>query len=275
MSDLPEKCIDKILCGDNLKVMATFPDECIDLVVTSPPYDNLRDYHGYTLDVPSMVVELWRILKPGGVIVWVVGDATINGSETGTSFRQALVFMDAGFNLHDTMIWDKGICRYPDKTRYSPCFEYMFCCSKGRPKSINLITDKVNLSPGVKIARQTGKRAPDGTMSENSAWKHDKDRRRGSWGTRFNIWHIAPSTTQSDKPALEHPASFPEALAADHIKSWSNEGDLVLDPMCGSGTTCKMALKLKRHWIGVDVSEEYCQIARERIEAELAQPYLL
>ncbi len=267
--------VDKIHCADCVGAMQQIPDECVDLVVTSPPYDDLRTYHGYTLDVPLMVVEFWRIMKQGGVIVWVVGDATIKGSETGTSFRQALMFMDAGFNLHDTMIWDKGVCRYPETNRYYPSFEYMFCFSKGKPKAVNLIEDRLNISPGAKIARTKGIRKTDGSFTENSAYRNDKARCRGTAGIRFNIWRLSPSTTQPDKAALEHPASFPDKLAADHIKSWSNEGDLVLDPMCGSGTTCKMALKLKRHYIGVDISEEYCQIARERIKAELAQPYML
>jgi len=266
-----DKYIDKIICGDNLEVMAAFPDECVDLVVTSPPYDNLRDYHGYTLDVPAMVVELWRIMKPGGVIVWVVGGATINGSETGTSFRQALTFMDAGFNLHDTMIWDKGACRYPETNRYYPSFEYMFCFSKGKPVIAILIADRLNIWAGNKLARPSAIRKADGTMSENSAWRKDKDGRRGAYGVRFNIWRCDTSSTQGDKTSLAHPASFPDKLAADHIRSWSNVGGIVLDPMCGSGTTCKMALKLDRHYIGIDVSEEYCKIARERIRIENSQ----
>lgn len=264
MNDQP-KFQDKIICGDCLEVMATMPDECVDLVVTSPPYDNLRDYHGYTLDVPAMVAHLWRITKPGGVIVWVVGDATVKGSETGTSFRQALMFMDAGFNLHDTMIYEKNGASYPDSTRYYNVFEYMFVFAKGKPNTINLLKDRKNKwngSWGDRSRRQT-----DGTLKRGVKYES------GEYGVRFNIWRINTGAgfSHEDEIAYQHPATFPEALTRDHIISWSNEGDLVFDPMCGSGTTLKMAERLNRHWLGCDVSEEYCAISRDRIRTEQSQ----
>lgn len=256
--------INQIICGDCTEIMKSWPDKCIDLTVTSPPYDNLRDYKGYTFDFETIAKELYRITKPGGVVVWVVGDATINGSETGTSFRQALYFKDVcGFNLHDTMIYKKKGSRFPDTNRYHQVFEYMFVFSKGRPKTVNLIRDRRNLGYGNAICEHA--RQKDGTL---------KKRRKGKiiskLGVRFNIWEYPSGgfTSAQDEIAFRHPAIFPEQLAADHIISWSNPGDVVLDLMCGSGTTCKMALKLGRIFIGIDIAEEYCEIARKRVEVE-------
>ena len=255
--------INQIICGNCIEIMKSWSDECIDLTVTSPPYDNLRDYKGYTFDFETIAKELYRITKPGGVVVWVVGDATINGSETGTSFRQALYFKDVcGFRLHDTMIYKKKASKFPNTNRYYQAFEYMFVFSKGRPKTVNLIRDRRNLCSGSAVSGADRKK--DGTF---------KARRKGKiiskLGVRFNIWEYSTgSICVRDEIAFRHPAVFPEQLAADHIISWSNPGDIVLDPMCGSGTTCKMALKLGRKFIGIDIAEEYCDIARKRVEAE-------
>jgi site-specific DNA-methyltransferase (adenine-specific) len=261
--------IDEIYCSDNVALMAQMPDEYIDLVVTSPPYDNLRDYHGYTLDVPAMVDQFMRIVKPGGVIVWIVGDATINGSETGTSFRQALMFMDGGFRLHDTMIYEKNGCAYPNPLRYHNCFEYTFIFSKEKPRTVNLIKDRKNRWPIGSWGNRSS-RHQDGILKPR---KSARDLESTEYGVRFNIWryNTGAGFQHEDEEAHQHPATFPEKLARDHIISWSNEGDLVFDPMCGSGTTCKMAERLDRHWIGCDVSEEYCEIARERIRTEQSQ----
>ena len=267
----PDDFIDKIICGDCLDIMKQMPAGCVDLVVTSPPYDNLRGYHGYLLNIPAMITELWRIIKPGGVIVWIVADATVDGSETGASFRQALTFMDAGFRLHDTMIWNKNSSRYPSACRYYSSFEYMFVFSKGQPKAIHLIADSPNITAEQRLARRRAVRLHDGSMHPNSAWRRDRHRKCNAYGVRRNIWTCPPSTSQRDKLALRHPASFPDKLCGDHIYTWSNKGDIVFDPMCGSGTTCKMAEHLERRWIGIDISEEYCAIARERIRTEQAQ----
>lgn len=253
--------------GDSLEVLKSFPAASIDLIVTSPPYDNLRDYKGYDFNFEGLAGELWRIVKEGGVIVWVVGDATIEGSETGSSFRQALYFKDLGFRLHDTMIYEKTAA-YPasDKSnRYSQTFEYMFVFSKGAPKTTNLIRDRQNKWGGMTSFGTQSERLADGTLK-----KRDKIY-VAEIGIRFNIWNYATGKGQStlDEIAFNHPAIFPEKLAADHIKSWSNEGDVVLDPMCGSGTTCKMAQKLNRKFIGIDISEDYCRIARERTKQEI------
>ena len=132
--------MNKIIQGDCLEVMKSIPDKSIDMVLTSPPYDNLRDYKGYTFNFEGIAQEIYRVLKDGGVCVWIVGDATIKGSETGTSFRQALYFKEIGFNLHDTMIWYKtNPMPYIKKNCYTPCFEYMFVFSKGKPNTFNPI----------------------------------------------------------------------------------------------------------------------------------------
>jgi site-specific DNA-methyltransferase (adenine-specific) len=258
----PDDYVDNVICGDCMDVMRQMPDESVDLVVTSPPYDNLRDYHGYTLDVPGMIDQFMRIMKPGGVIVWVVGDATINGSETGTSFRQALAFMDAGFRLHDTMIYRKRNFVPLTHNRYEQCFEYMFVLSKGRPNTFNPITLPC-LSAG-----KTNNHASEKHYEDSHAMRK-RDHTVPVRDTKLH--HNIFEYTIGMNDRTEHNAPFPEKLAADHIISWSNEGDLVFDPMCGSGTTCKMAERLDRHWIGIDCSEQYCDIARERIRIERSQ----
>jgi site-specific DNA-methyltransferase (adenine-specific) len=239
--------------------MRTFPEGVIDLTVTSPPYDNLRTYKGYTFNFEEIAKELYRVTKDGGVVVWIVGDATINGSETGTSFKQALYFKEIGFNLHDTMIWNKGSFAFPSKNRYHQVFEYMFIFSKGKPNTLNPIKDRKNLYLGDRGASGRNK---DGIRNTG------KSTVREEYGKRFNIWNypIGGGHCTKDKIAYKHPAIFPEALAQDHILSWSNPGDIVLDPMCGSGTTCKMAKLNGRNYIGIDIAEEYVELARRRVE---------
>ena len=256
-----ESMKNKIHNGDSVKLMEELMDNTIDLTVTSPPYDKLRDYNGYSFDFEGMANELFRVTKEGGVVVWVVSDSTINGSETGTSFKQALYFKELGFNLHDTMIYQKQTMSFPDKTRYFNCFEYMFVFSKGKPKSINLIRDRKNKWAGT-LTHGT-KRESNGELTRRKQYV------MGEFGVRFNTWEYATGLNCStkDKIAFKHPAIFPEKLAEDHIISWSNEGDIVLDPMCGSGTTCKMAKLNHRNYIGIDESEEYCNIARERLSS--------
>jgi len=256
--------INKTYNENCLDTMARMEDNFIDLTVTSPPYDNLRDYKGYSFDFESIAKELYRVTKDGGVVVWVVGDATIKGSETGTSFRQALYFKEIGFNLHDTMIYQKTGCPFPEQNRYYPIFEYMFILSKGKPKTSNLIKDRENIYAGAKVARNNHARMPDGSVVANSAMKNDKERKILPYGVRYNIWRIT-SARNKNKNTGNHPAIFPEQLANDHIISWSNENDIVYDPFMGSGTTAKMAIVNNRNYIGSEMSEEYCEIIKERI----------
>ena len=228
----------------------------IDLTVTSPPYDNLRNYNGFSFDFESIAKELYRITKPGGVVVWVVADATLNGSETGTSFKQALYFKEVGFNLHDTMIWDKENCRFPSPVRYHNSFEYMFVFSKGKPKTVNLIHDRKNKWGGTRVHGTD--RMPNGETKRKAG---HNSRLVKDYGARWNVWRI-PNVGKKDN---KHPATFPEQLALDHILSWSNEDDIVMDPMAGAGTTCKMALLNDRKYLGMEISSEYIDIANKRI----------
>ena len=248
--------LDKIYNENCLDTMARMKDNFIDLTVTSPPYDNLRTYNGYSFDFESIAKELYRVTKEGGVVVWVVGDATIKGSETGTSFRQALYFKECGFNPHDTMIYEKDAISFPDKNRYQNSFEYMFVFSKDKPSTKNIIHDRKNVSFGRKVTGTN--RTANGETKKASCYGNDIKK----FGARWNVWRIK---TDKGNNKTGHPAMFPEQLANDHIITWSNEGDLVYDPFMGSGTTAKMALLNNRRYIGSELSEEYCKIAEERI----------
>lgn len=236
--------------------------DSIDLVVTSPPYDSLRDYKGYVFDFENIAIELYRVVKPGGVVVWVVSDSTVNGSETGTSFRQALYFKEIGFNLHDTMIWEKDTCAFPNFTRYYNNFEYMFVFSKGKPKTINLIQDRLNKSSGTFV--HGTERQKDGSTNRQSGYGKRKVK---NVGVRFNVWRIMAEKSNNSG----HPAVFPSSIARDHIISWSNRGDIVLDPFSGSGTTAIEALNNGRDFIGFEISKEYYEKSLQRIKDETAQ----
>ena len=253
-----------LMLGDCLERMKEIPDSSIDLTVTSPPYDNLRTYNN-TLEWGEHVwkpvlQELFRVTEIGGVVVWVVADATIKGSETGTSFKQALYAKEIGFNLHDTMIWNKQNCSsIGSLNRYENTFEYMFVLSKSTPKAHNIICDKPNKRAG---ELQCGSiRQKDGTVRKTSQYGK---RKIAEYGRRQNVWNVFPA--KSAKERL-HPAPFPEHLAHDHIISWSNEGDTVLDCFMGSGTTGLAAKNLNRKFIGIEKDEKYFEIANKRINA--------
>ena len=254
--------LDQIICGDNVKVLKRFPADMIDLTVTSPPYDNMREYNGFTFNFEDLAKELYRVTKPGGQLVWIVADQTKDYDESGTSFEQALYFKkQCGFKLNDTMIYERQAApgKYP---RYVQSFEYMFVFAKGVPKTLNLLKDQPTKS--TPRCYTSARREKDGHFSTFIYPKNDGVK------IRDNIWHytVGYTHTTSDKFAFKHPAMFPEKLAADHIKSWSNEGDLVLDPFCGGGTTCKMAKLLNRHYIGIDISAKYCTLSMKRVQQE-------
>ena len=255
--------INTIINGNSSLVLKTFPNDYIDLTVTSPPYDNIRDYNGYSFDFKTIATELYRVTKPGGVVVWVVGDSTENGSESGTSFRQALEFLSVGFKLHDTMIYEKNTSSFParrDGNRYTQIFEYMFVFCKGKIKTAHLISDKQNKWAGHTNWGKNTNRKKSGELTETSDIKPVPD-----FSPRNNIWkyNVGKGFNSSDKESHEHPAIFPEQLAEDHILSWSNEDDIVLDPFSGSGTTCKIAKKNKRKFIGIEISSEYCELSNK------------
>jgi site-specific DNA-methyltransferase (adenine-specific) len=367
MSVLP---LNQILCGDSVAKLKELPAESIDMVVTSPPYDDIRFYsdeftaafdktledfendekqfskalnnfrkervrqkleenNGYSFPFEQIATELNRVLKPGGTITWVVGDAVVGGSESGSSFRQALFFKSLKLNLHDTMIYEKNGTAFParrDGNRYSQIFEYMFVFSKGKPKTHNLICDKPNKWTGwgsfndnfnfetltsdyteaekEDLFQSIGKtlksmgysETQDGLTIDDPGFDFEKvdysklgigiSSMRGKDGElksriqkpvpefspRNNIWkyNTGKKFSSKDDIAFEHPAIFPETLAEDHILTWTNEGDVVLDPFVGSGTATKMAHINNRNWIGIDISEEYANLALERMDIAAA-----
>lgn len=242
-----------LLKGDNVEWIRKIEDNTFDLTVTSPPYDNLRKYKGYSFDFENLAKELYRVTKDGGVVVWIVSDKTQNGSETCTSFKQALYFKEIGFLLYDTMIWRKPNPSVPTEGRYYNAFEYMFVFSKGKPKTLNFICDKENKGYGKTYKSDT-------RMNPEQRKQNGSVKTINQFSRRHNVWDIPIGTNKT-----EHPAVFPEQLAKDHIISWSNEGDIVFDPFMGSGTTAKMAEETNRKWVGIELSEEYCDIIKERL----------
>ena len=251
--------------------MQQLDDECIDLVVTSPPYDDLRTYNDNTKwDINvfySVAAQLNRVLKPGGVIMWDVNDATIKGSESGSSFRQALHFMELGLRLHDTMIYEKTGTAFASgvkSVRYTQQFEYCFVLSKGKPKTVNLLCDKKNKWAGHQSWGNAQTRKKDGSIHDPGK----KSKEIKEWGVRTNIWKIKNSGGfgQSSKTSYKHPATMPEELARGHIHTWSNEGDLILDPFMGSGTSAQICLEMLRNFIGFEIDDEYYNMCVDRVK---------
>ncbi len=252
--------INKNYNESNLETMAKMPDCFVDLTVTSPPYDGLRTYNGYSFPFEDIAKELFRITKDGGVLVWVISDATVQGNESGTSFKQALFFKEIGFNLHDTMIYAKQNPIPLTHNRYEQQFEYMFVFSKGKPKTFNGLKEKSKY--GGEMASRT--RSFYKTNTENEPTLQNKRDVISDEKLRNNIWYYIVGSTQTGK--IKHPAMFPEQLASDHIISWCNEGDLVYDCFMGSGTVAKMSILNNRNWVGSEISNEYCNIIEERIK---------
>ncbi len=256
----------KIINANSIDVLKLLPDDSIDLIVTSPPYDDLRDYEKKVIwnfeKFQSIAKELYRVMKVGGTIVWVVGDKTKNGNKSLTSFKHSIYFQEIGFNIYDVLIYDKAGSGPPHPNRYFNTFEYMFIVTKGKPKTVNLLRDKKNKWAGAETYSHVTRREADGTLTNKGKKKVNE------YGIRTNIWRYVNGKgfSTKDKIAYKHPAIFPEKLAEDHIKSWSNEGDVVLDIFGGSGTTVKMAEKLNRKWIYIDKVKEYCEIAAKRME---------
>ena len=257
--------IGRITNGDCAEVLSTIQSNSVDLVVTSPPYDNLRDYNkDFTwsfVAFKKIAKQIYRVMKDGGVVVWVVGDSVIKGNKSLTSFRQALYFQEIGFNMYDVIIYEKAGTSPPHKNRYFNAFEYMFVLSKGFPKTINLIKDKPNKWANHSTFGNVTRREQDGSLTSKGK-KVIKP-----YSVRTNIWRYnnGKGFATKDEIAYAHPAIFPEKLVEDHINSWSNEGDIVLDPFCGSGTVAKVASDLNRRWVGIEISKEYCRIANERL----------
>ncbi len=261
--------INQIIEGNCVEVMTQFDDEVIDLTVTSPPYDGLRNYKGFVFPFEEIAKELFRVTKQGGVVVWVVNDATIDGSETGTSFKQALYFREIGFNLHDTMIFKKtNPIPQIYRKRYNNEFEFMFVFSKGTVKTHNPLM--VNcLHAGLELNGTTYKNFSKNEQVREKLAKPVKDKK-----IKGNIWEYVVGKKQEDQEAKGHPAPFPCELVRDHIRSWTNQGNVVFDPMCGSGTTPRVACEMGRKYIGIDISYEYCKIAKQRVQRIIDTPSL-
>lgn len=273
-SENTKKYLNKITNDNCKKVLADFDDNTIDLVITSPPYDDLRDYTkeekwNYK-NFQEIAKQLFRIMKVGGVVVWVVGDKVDKGNKSLTSFRQAIFFQEIGFNVFDVIIYEKTGSGPPHKNRYFNTYEYMFVLSKGLPKTINLLKDKKNKWANCTTYTNVTRREKDGTLT-------DKGRKTvNEMGVRTNIWKYTNGKgfSTKDEIAYQHPAIFPEKLVQDHILAWSNEGDIILDPFGGSGTVAKKAIELKRQWISIEISKEYCEIAEKRIKSVLCNTEL-
>lgn len=249
--------------GDCLEILPTLGK--VDAVVTSPPYDNLRDYNGAggAFDWVACVPHIAQTVDVGGVLVWNVADAVVDGSETGTSFRQALAFMGAGLRLHDTMLYLKTNVNFPDATRYENGFEFMFVFSNGSPAVFNPIKDRPNKYAG--LAMYGTDRQRDGSLRPISGLGKLVNR----YGKRFNWWFLT-----NNQPDNGHPAPMPYQMAADHISSWTNAAHTILDPFMGSGTTGVACAKLGRKFIGIEIDEGYFDIACRRIEDAYKQPDL-
>jgi len=249
--------LNNIYRSDCIEFMKSMEENSVDLTVTSPPYDELRNYKGYSFDFENIAKQLFRITKKGGVVVWVVGDKIKKGNKSLTSFRQALYFQQIGFNVHDAMIYRKKNTPFMRTNGYTNCFEFMFIFSKGSPKTFNPLK--------VKTVRQGKEMLPFNKGADGINRKVLGELKPEK--TMTNIWEYAVGFggSTSDKLAFEHPAIFPEKLAEDHIISWTNNNDIIFDPMCGSGTTCKMAKKNNRHYIGCDISEDYVNLAKKRL----------
>lgn len=261
--------LNRVYQMDCLEGMKLIPDDSIDLTVTSPPYDDLRKYNGYSFDFENIAKELYRITKVGGIVVWIVGDATIKGSESGTSFRQALYFKDeCGFNIHDTMIYEKATpAPQAQHPRFQPCFEYMFILCKGYPPN----TFNKLMVP----TKSNGQiRKTNGQRNKDNSYRHTDKKSMivNPTKLRKNIWAY-PNERRKDF-LKRHPAPFPEELAKDHILAWSNEGDIVFDPFMGSGTTAKMAKINNRRYLGFEISSQYIQIINKRLES-VTEDYII
>jgi site-specific DNA-methyltransferase (adenine-specific) len=254
--------LQKIYCENCLDTMARMPNDFIDFIITSPPYDDIRNYNGFKFEFEKIALELFRVLKKGGVMIWVVADATIDGSETGTSFKQALYFKEqVGFRIHDTMIYYKNNPMPQTGNRYHQHFEYMFAFSKGNPKTFNPITEPTKYR-GLANMKNRGK---TGSLDYEKVLR-TKEKKVGN----VFFYSVGGGISTKDKIAFQHPAIFPEQLVRDQIYTWTNEGELVYDPFMGSGTTAKVAQLMKRHWVGSEISKEYVEIAEKRLSENLA-----
>lgn len=259
--------LNKIHHFDAVVGLRLLPADCIDLTLTSPPYDWIRDYNG-TFDPAKfpfvrIAEELYRITAPGGVVLWITRDQQQDCCESGTSAKQMLYFKNIGFNVQ-TMIVDSISARH---RRY--CYgmppQFCFVLSKGRPKAFHPIRDKPNTEPG--RIKSWSARNRDGRIRKG------KPKEIPKYGRRSHIW-LYPTGfgLVSDDPLPRNaPAPMVETVAGDLMLSYSNPGDLILDPMAGLGTTGKVAVKLNRQFIGFERVRKYCDVANDRVRQAFEQ----
>jgi hypothetical protein len=261
MKEIDPEYVNQIIPCDCVEGMRHLACACIPLTVTSPPYDDLRKYGGHCFEFEAVANELYRITIPGGVVVWVIQNEITDEGESATSFRQCFYFLELGFRLHCTIIMARAGTLSPGNVRYGPSPEYTFVLSKGRPRTVNILKDRPNKHAGVMRTHFT-RRSKDGVL-----YRAGGARTTPAWGKRSAIWCYATGRYSAKEEFVRrgHPALMPEAMAQDLIISWSQPGDLVFDPMCGAGTTCKMALLNNRSYLGMEVVQRYCEIARERV----------
>ena len=265
MNQVDPKFVNQVLHCDCVSGMQRLPDCCIPLTVTSPPYDDFREYGGHKFRFESVARELYRVTAPGGVVVWVVQDQVVNGSFTGTMHRQAVFFQELGFGIHNELTLVALNSRIPQRVRYTPTSHTAFVLGKGRPRSVNLLRDKPNKQAGT-YKPTWSRRTRDGNRETG---KYGKE--VACFGLRSDVWVYLVGNNVTTKDGTKHPALMPEEMAEDLIVSWSRPGDLVFDPMSGGGTTCKMALLNHRRYLGMEIHEPYVQVARARLASARAE----
>ena len=255
---------DTVLVGDCVELLPTLPQA--DLILTSPPYGTMRDYGGHEFDWRVVADAIVPALAPGGVLVWIVKDQTIDGSKSGESFRQALYFLDAGLRLHDVLIYRKAANSNPTPNRVFQDSEFMFVFSNGAPRTANITKDVPSLWAGTtRGINGTGRSSKGNNPTSPGKRLIGPYKNRGTvWEYLVGYGHSAPDFLD----AHDHPAIFPLTLAKDHISMWTNPGDLVIDPMCGSGTTLRAAKDLNRRYIGIDIHAPYVALAEQRLSQQ-------
>ena len=267
--------INQIFNEDCLETMKRMPDNYVDLILTSPPYDNMRSYGGnknyhqrlnqtgFSFDFEGIAKELTRVLKPGGVIMWNVQDQTIKGSRTGNSMRQALFFMEeCGLFLHDHLIWYKTGTPFPSIYRYRNVWENMFILTKGKPNTFNPILKKNKTGGASRNRRRERNHNGELVMKERVVTTKE-------YGIDDNVWYITNHFNVTDEmKKYGHPAVMADEVAKRHIQSWTNEGDVVYDPFLGAATTTRLAKQMNRNWIGSEIHKPYFDISKKIMSDE-------
>lgn len=253
--------LNEIYCIDCVEGMKKIPDNSVDIVVTSPPYDGIRDYNGFNFDLHETGRGLIRILKEGGIVAMVIQDQTKNFGKTLTSFKTIIDWCDnIGFKLFECVIYRKHGSEGAWWTnRFRVDHEYMPIFLKGeKPQYFNKENLKVPSIHGGKVMTGSGSRRTDGKTNARVTRPINTMKCRGT------IWNYLMAGDK-DPIKRQHPAPFPDQIPLDFIECFCPPGGVVLDPFMGSGSTAVAAKKLNRKYIGFDTSEEYIKIAHARL----------